>query len=24
MDKLVQVTNWAAEVQAKLAGKVPK
>ncbi len=24
MDRLVQVTNWAAEVQAKLAGKVPK
>jgi hypothetical protein len=23
-DKLVQVTNWAAEVQAKLAGKAPK
>jgi hypothetical protein len=23
MDKLVQVTNWAAEVQAKLKGKSP-
>ncbi len=23
-DKLVQVTNWGAEVQAKLAGKAPK
>jgi len=24
VDKLVQVTNWAAEVHAKLAGKGPK
>ncbi len=24
MDKLVQVTNWAAEVQSMLAGKVPR
>jgi hypothetical protein len=24
MDKLVLVTNWGAEVHAKLAGKVPK
>ena len=23
-DKLVQITNWTAEVQAKLAGKAPK
>ena len=23
-DKLVQLTNWAAEVQAKLAAKAPK
>jgi hypothetical protein len=23
-DMLVQVTNWAAEVQTKLAGKAPK
>jgi hypothetical protein len=24
MDKLVQITNWAADVYTKLAGKAPK
>jgi hypothetical protein len=24
MDKVIQITNWAAEVHAKLAGKAPK